>query len=343
MKYVAGCDIGGTKMAVSLAGVEDGKLSLIQKARAPTPQGGYRAGLEQLCTLFGEVLYAAGLKAGAVAGVGISCGGPLDSRRGLILSPPNLPGWDEAPIVEDIQKRLDVPAALQNDADACALAEWRFGAGRGTQNMVFLTCGTGFGAGFILNGALYPGSTDMAGEIGHCRSNCSGGNKYAPVGYGKAGAFEGYCSGGGIAELGRAMALERLQRGEAVSFCPTREDLDHLDAKTIADAARGGDLIAREVYRFSGHNLGAAAALLIDLLNPQAIIIGSIYVRSEDLLRPAMEEVLGTEALEWSRAACRILPAQLGERLGDVAALSIALSHVGGLQQELSLEGWLES
>lgn len=335
MYYVAGFDIGGTKLAVTLAKVEDGTMHILQKTGAATPREGYGPGLELLCTLFHQTLSAERLSAADVASVGICCGGPLDSGEGLILSPPNLPGWDNVPVISYFEKRLGIPTALQNDADACALAEWRFGAGRGTRNMIFLTFGTGFGAGLILNGALYSGSCGMAGEIGHCHSNFAGGNGYAPVGYGKAGSFEGYCSGGGIAELGRTAALECLQRGDPAAFCPIRKDLERVDAKAIADAAKAGDPTAAEIYACSGRNLGAVLALLIDLLNPEAVVIGSIFARSEELLRPAMETVVRGEALERSRRACKIVPAQLGERLGDVAALSVALSRVD--QTELSL------
>lgn len=155
---------------------------------------------------------------GEIAGIGISCGGPLDSRRGVILSPPNLPGWDEVPVKAYFERETGAPAMLRNDADACAVAEWRYGAGRGCRNMVFLTFGTGFGAGLILNGALYSGSCDMAGEIGHIRA--PGDPAYRPVGYGKSGSFEGYCSGGGIAELGRAIALEAHPAGPAGLLLP---------------------------------------------------------------------------------------------------------------------------
>src|SRR5690606_15592063 len=141
-----------------------------------------------------------------LAAIGISCGGPLDSRRGVILSPPNLPGWDRIPVVEVFQQAFKVPVALQNDANAGALAEWLWGAGRGSHNMIFLTFGTGMGAGLILNGQLYSGTNDLAGEVGHIRLAPDG-----PVGYGKAGSFEGFCSGGGIKQLATDRAKMALK------------------------------------------------------------------------------------------------------------------------------------
>ncbi len=330
MNYLVGFDIGGTKISVSLAELSpDGTLHIQRARRFPTPAGGPRPALEQMADAYRELTAEAGLAPGAVQAVGISCGGPLDGEKGVILSPPNLPGWDEVPVTAYFRETLGVPAFLQNDADACALAEWKFGAGKGVKNMIFLTFGTGLGAGLILNGALYPGSTNAAGEIGHCRSPLFE-TPYSPVGYGKARSFEGFCSGGGIAGLARMVVTERFQRGLSCAFCPSPRALDSLTAKTVAEAAAAGDPTALEIMRQSGRQLGAALALLVDLLNPEVIVIGSIYARQEALLRPSMSEVLTREALPNARKACRILPAALGEQLGDLAALSIALN---GLQQ----------
>ena len=340
MAFIAGWDIGGTKLAVTLARVDGDTIRVIGKEKTPTPRTGSADGLALLLRLLETAAEKAGVNRGDIQGVGISCGGPLDSEKGLILSPPNLPGWDAVPIKAYLEERAGIPAALQNDADACALAEWKYGAGRGCRNMVFLTFGTGFGAGLILNGALYSGSNGMAGEIGHIRA--PGDSPYRPVGYGKSGSLEGFCSGGGIAELGRAMALEAMQRGEAVSFCPSFTDLDTLSAKSIAEAAEAGDPLAKEVYACSGRRLGGALAMLVDLLNPETIVIGSIYARSTALLRDAAMEVLERESLPLSRKACQILPAALGEHLGDAAALSLAplpVSLGGAAPNRICFEG----
>lgn len=339
MKYVIGIDIGGTKLSISVARLEGNELSIIKKIKLPTPKDkSYMTTLENLADMCESIIKQQNITKKDICGIGISCGGPLDSKKGIILSPPNLIGWDKVPITEFFETRLGLPASLQNDADACALAEWKFGAGRGCKNMIFLTFGTGLGAGLILDGKLYSGTNNMAGEIGHCRSPIVGEGTYSPVGYGKSGSFEGYCSGSGIAELGRAMVLERLQHGEDVSFCASPQDLDLLTAKTIADAAEAGDLLAKEIYRCSGHHLGLALSILIDLLNPEAIVIGSIYARSSDLLRGAAMEVIEKESLARSRSVCRILPAALGSYLGDVAALCIALNASEDPDGEMQLK-----
>ena len=313
--WLLGFDIGGTKCAAILGSVESGNFSIAGKSvfatkDFPSPYDcieNFSIEAEKLLKQFPQVNPQV---------IGISCGGPLDSKKGIILSPPNLPGWDEIPICEILQKRFQIPVRLCNDADACAVAEWKFGAGAGAENMAFLTFGTGLGAGLILNGKLYSGSCGMAGECGHIRLADDG-----PIGYGKYGSFEGFCSGGGIAQLGRRYAEKHLP----LSWCKSAEDLPFITAKSIAQAADAGDPGAIAVYAESGRKLGFGLAILIDLLNLEKIVIGSVFQRSEHLLRPEMERVLQLEALPHSLKTCQILPAKLGDNIGDIAALSVAL------------------
>ena len=248
--------------------------------------------------------------------IGISCGGSLNSVTGTIEDPPNLPGWGNVRITDILEKHYKAPARLMNDADACAAAEWKFGAGKGTQNMIFLTFGTGLGAGLILNGKLYSGTNGNAGEIGHIRLE-----GFGPVGYGKAGSFEGFCSGGGLAQIGCTKALEKAQTG----VYPLYFKKGMTAAKTVADAAYKGDETAKEVYRICGEQLGKGLSVLIDILNPERIVIGSIFARSEDLLREGMERAINKEALPQSLKCCKTVPAALGEKIGDYAAVSAAL------------------
>jgi glucokinase len=301
---IIGLDIGGTKCAVSRL-TSTGEAE--ELSRFPTLD--CRATLERFKNELEE------LRPASSSVYGISCGGPLDTRRGMILSPPNLPGWDLIPICDYVTRHFGGRAVLMNDANACALAEWQFGAGRGTKNMVFLTSGTGMGAGLILNGRLYEGTTGEAGEVGHMRLAPGG-----PVGFGKAGSFEGFCSGGGIARL----AVLRLAKLECKPdwALPAGE----LTARMVADAAKDGDRLAREIMRESGAKLGQALAVLIDLLNPERIVIGGFYPACRELLEPAMQEVLAEEALESSLEACRIVPAELGEKIGSYGAIAAALS-----------------
>ena len=194
-----GLDIGGTKCAAVL-GDRDGRV-LARRAFLTAEESGWQGAIARLIAESRALLGGETPEA-----VGISCGGPLDSEAGVILSPPNLPGWDHVPVAEIVSEALGAPAYLQNDANACALAEWLYGAGRGARNLIFLTFGTGLGAGLILDGRLYEGASGLAGEAGHIRLSPRG-----PVGYRKAGSFEGFCSGGGLSNLAR------MRLGEAVS------------------------------------------------------------------------------------------------------------------------------
>lgn len=314
-----GFDIGGTKSAVVL-GEKNGQggIDIIDKEVVATDKIVYEM-IELLFQTAESMVknYHAGMP--SVSGIGISCGGPLSSKKGLILSPPNLPGWDRIPIVEMSIKRFGKPTFLQNDANACAVAEWKYGAGKGSDNLIFLTFGTGMGAGMILNGKLYSGVTDLAGEVGHIRLAEMG-----PVGFGKAGSFEGFCSGGGIAQLAQIKVRQKLQMGEKVSFCEKITDLPGLNARMVAEAAYKGDEVAIDIYRTCGEYLGRGLSLLIDIINPELIILGSIYGRAHTLLEPYMMKVIQQEALSDAQNDCRIVAARLGESIGDMAALSLA-------------------
>lgn len=318
--YYAGIDIGGTKSAVTIGTAEKGDIKIISKDLFPTITEEPYTMLNKYCESIKNQVANLQLDLKDLAGVGISCGGPLNSKKGMIMSPPNLPLWSDIHITDYFESAFGVKAHLHNDANACAVAEWKFGAGKGSDNVVFLTFGTGFGAGIILNGHLYTGSDDMAGEIGHIRAMEDG-----PEGYGKSGSFEGFCSGGGIARLCRSMIQKELKNGNTPEILNFAGSIDAVSAKNIADLADEGDEFCREVYRISGEQLGRALSVLIDLLNPDVIIIGSIFVKSENLLRDSMNRVLKSECLAVSRNRCKILPSMLSDNIGDIAALSVAI------------------
>lgn len=280
-----GVDIGGTKCSVVRG---DEGFNILEKEKINTSS--FQETMDNLMNMVAKMMTP------DVRAIGISCGGPLDSKAGVIMSPPNLPGWDNVPIVQMLVERFGIPTFLRNDANACAIAEWKHGAGQGCRNVVFLTFGTGLGAGVILDGRLYSGTCDMAGEIGHVRLRDGG-----HVGYGKEGSYEGYCSGSGIAQYGLGTAKE------------------------LAVKAFQGDPQALEVFRKVGRDLGRGVSLIIDLLNPEVVIIGSIYARAEEFIAPSMEEVIRQEAIERSRKVVRVVASQLGDTIGDVAALGVAM------------------
>lgn len=313
--YILGFDIGGTKCAVITARWDGDTVTIEQKSVCETDKSVPPTEIiNRLISMADTILTS------SPDTIGISCGGPLDSEQGLILSPPNLPGWDNVEIVKQIQAHYSKPTYLQNDANACALAEWKFGAGRGTKNMVFFTFGTGLGAGLILDGRLYSGTNDNAGEAGHILLD-----RFGPVGFGKSGSFEGFCSGGGIAQLGYLKALEKIQSGEYPMYFKKGMTRDDITAKSIAEAARLGDSTAMEVYRISGKYLGRGLSIVIDLLNPEMIVIGGVFTRSRDLLWDTAKKEIEKEALLSAWACCRVAPAGLGEEIGDYGAVATAL------------------
>ena len=313
---IIGVDIGGTKSTVCLAD-EDGRLNHVDEFKTTGAQ-------ETLENIYLKVETIPKKKETII---GISCGGPLDAERGLIQGPPNLPGWIDIPIVKELSERCGVPAYLMNDANAGALAEWIYGAGRGTSNMIFLTCGTGMGAGLILDNRLYEGTSGYAGEVGHVRLSDQG-----PMGYHKAGSFEGWCSGGGLAQSAKERAIEL--KGEA-SFDSGNVNL--ITTKDVAEAALKGDPDALELFQQFGDYLGRGLAILIDILNPQKIVIGSIFARCEKLIRPSMDESMNRECLGETIMPCSVVSSELGDNIGNYAALSVALYRSGKFQARDSL------
>lgn len=289
--FLLGIDLGGTKTAVVL-GTSSGEV--VARAQFPT---GTPAETRRKIT-------------GAARGfgrdfgrIGIACGGPLDAACGRILAPPNLPGWEGAELVSWFEVDLKRPVALVNDANAGALAEWRWGAGRGATDLVFLTCGTGLGAGIISGGRLLAGAGGNAGEIGHVRLTEDG-----PIGYGKRGSVEGWASGGGI---GRQVVEAGWPHGTT--------------AKDVTIAADSGDPHALALLENAGKMLGRTVAILVDLLNPQVVVLGSLFVRARRHLEPALLRELQAEALPELATACRVVPAELGGMIGDLQALAAAL------------------
>lgn len=309
--FYYGIDIGGTKCAVTAAKVVGDEITILEKESFPTPKNDPDGVLKRLYELLSPMIIKQG-----EGKIGISCGGPLDEETGVVLGPPNLPGWDHVEIVRFFEEKTGYKAKLLNDANASALAEWRFGAGKGTKNMVFMTFGTGLGAGLVLNGKLYSGANGNAGEVGHVRMSPSG-----PVHYGKKGAWESFCSGSGIADLGR----ELVRKKPECALLKTAGNEENITAKLIAELARKGDKDCRAIYRKSGRILGKGLAILIDVLNPETVVIGGVYMRSHDLLDPAMYKEIKKESLPYAAGVCRIKPALLSENIGDYAAISAAM------------------
>jgi glucokinase len=311
---LVGVDIGGTKTAVVLA--EHPSHILFREEFPTLPKIGPEQALAKIEELIGIALKRHG--AGKSIRMGVSCGGPLDRSRGVIQSPPNLSTWVDVPIKDILEERFEAPCLVENDANAGAVAEHRYGAGAGCTNLVFLTMGTGIGAGLILNGELYRGAAEMAGEVGHV-SLTEGG----PVGYGKAGSVEGWASGWGMALHGTEVVRAAKQSGEYTVLAKANGS-GQLTSKEIGQAALSGDAVAKRIVKNTAERLGQALAIVVDILNPERIVIGGLALRLGSLLfEPALAE-MKRHALAQSAECCSVLPAQLGERIGDVAALCVA-------------------
>jgi glucokinase len=298
--WILGFDIGGTKTAI-IVGTPDG-IVLDRDVVPMVPGASFDASWATITPIADRFVEMRGTP----AAVGISVGGPVDTNRGVVLSPPNLPAWDEIPLRDICRSRYSAQAFLEHDGRAGALAEWLFGAGRGLSSLVFLTFGTGLGAGVIIEGRLLRGAHDAAGEVGRWRMARRG-----PRAYGKVGSLEALASGSGLPRLARFRY-------------PARNWPDDLTAEVVVELARRGDADALDVVEVAARWLGRATAMLIDLLDPEAVILGSLAVRAGDLFLPTVVDVVQMETADRTRS-CVVVPAGLGESIGDVAALSAAI------------------
>jgi len=299
---IIGIDIGGTKTAI-IRGTRKG--AILHRYQFPTAaHRGFPAVFEDIARAVRNALTDGGED---VCALSVSVGGPLDVLSGIIKIPPNLPGCYNVPLKKLLSDRFHLPVYVEHDGNAGALAEFYFGAGRGCSNVVFITMGTGFGAGLILGGRLYRGTNDVAGEIGHIRVAEDG-----PEAYGKRGSLEGYASGTGIAKLAVEMYPERWPAATAPD---------------LYSAFRAGSAEARAVFARASMALGRGLAIIADTLNPERIILGGIGMRMWDALVEPACAVLREEALPEAVEVCRVVPAALGESIGDLAALCAALDQ----------------
>jgi glucokinase len=309
-RSIVGLDIGGTKLACvegSAAG------NILGREEAPTlASEPFDARFPAVAAMVASRLESARSAGREVVALSISVGGPLKITEGVLLNPPHLPGWHGVRLRDRLAAAFPgLPVVVEHDGNAGALAEFHFGVGRGRlglRHLIFLTFGTGLGAGFIVNGQVLHGASDTAGEVGHWRLSNDG-----PVGFGKQGSWEAFSSGAGLVLL-----ANRLYPSRWSLKTPIRDLVESI----LSDDADGLN-VARE----AGRRMGQGMALLIDALNPQVIVLGSLAVAmGERILGPA-RQVVAEEALPQAAAACEILPSVLGSRIGDVASLMAALTN----------------
>ncbi|MEU4565230.1 ROK family protein [Micromonospora sp. NPDC023956] len=313
-EHVLALDIGGTKLA---AGVMDRAGRLGSFVRTPTRvEEGPDAVVARLLTLGREALAAAGRRAAELVAVGIGCGGPLDPVTGRVLGPPGLPGWDDVPIVDLVTAGFGRPARLENDATAAALGEYRYGRWHDVRHMLYLTVSTGVGGGLILDGQLYRGAAGNGGEFGHVIIDWKG----RVCGCGQRGCVEAYASGSAIARR----AAEALADDES----STLRDAATVTAETVATHAAQGDPLARRIWDESTAALGRAVAVMINMVEPQLVVLGGGVTRAGDaLLLPVRRGALG-QAMRPAAAAARIELSALGDTVGVVGAAASAFLHL---------------
>jgi glucokinase len=308
---IIGLDIGGTKTAV-VEGSAQAEI-LRREEIATEAHRPFDETFPRITNLITKTIEAARRSGRESIAISVSIGGPLKIAEGVMIDPPHLPGWHGARVKERLANEFPaLPVFVEHDGNAGALAEFHFGAGKGRddlRHLVFLTFGTGLGAGLIVNGQVLRGATETAGEVGHLRLAWEG-----PIGFGKAGSWEGLASGAGLVNLASRMYPARWP-GET----PIRE---------VVEAMLADDPQALDVAAEAGKWMGRGMALLVDTLNPQIIVLGALAVALGDRVLAPARRALAEEALPQAVDACQVVPSKLGNRIGDVASLMAALTEV---------------
>ncbi len=314
-----GIDLGGTKISTALV---DAAGRIIGRDYCQTQAAeGRRAVVERMVDAARRVMDEADLAPAQVTAVGVGSPGPIDSRTGVVTTPPNLPGWKNVPLKQLIEEALGITTFLENDANAAALGEHRFGAGQGVQNMIYVTASTGIGGGLILNGQLYSGTTGAAGEIGHITVL-----PWGPYcGCGNRGCLEALASGTAIAREGR----ELVRRGVPTLIAELAAgDPELVTARLVAEAADKGDIEAQEILAEAMTYLGVGMASLVNLFNPELIVIGGGLTKMGERLFGPVRRAIERRAFPPAARAVRVVPAALGDDVGVLGAVAAAIAQM---------------
>jgi len=312
--YALGVDLGGTKILTALVGDDGG---IVARERVRTPQDGPDSVVAAVAGTIEAVLAAAGVSRRDVVGVGVGAPGPLNPDTGMVFQPPNLAGWHDVPLGALLTERLGVRATVANDADAAALGEWRFGAGRGIDDLVYVTVSTGIGGGIIIGGKLLLGVSGTAGEIGHMTIDVNGPRCVC----GNTGCLEVLAAGPAIAR-----AAQEAVRGGAASTLLSRAGgrVEAITARVVADAAAAGDALAAAVFNRAATYVGVGVANLLNLLNPAMVIIGGGVSKAGDLLLEPVRRTARQRAFLRPARDARIVLSHLGDDVGAIGAATVA-------------------
>jgi glucokinase len=312
---VVAVDLGGTKIAAALVS-PSGRI-LHRERTLTMAEEGPRLVFERLCSVIESVLEAAGLNPSDLKGISVAAAGPIDMDRGLIVTPPNLPGWDTVPLREMTLDKFRVPSYLINDAKAAAIGEHEFGAGKGTDNLIVLTLGTGIGGGIIIGGKLYLGQSGSAGEVGHMTIDVGG----PRCSCGNMGCWEMYASGTAM----EREASMRLLMGAMSSLRGLFEGGgNHVTARQIEAAARSGDKFAMDIIGWSSKNIGVGLANLVNIFNPEMIITGGGLSNIGDLLLKPAVETMRQRSFALLADAVRVVQSPIGEDAATLGAAAFA-------------------
>jgi len=313
---VLGIDIGGTK---TIAAVADDNGRIIAKERMHTPrEQGPDAVLSEIEFAGKLLLQEAELGREEVKAIGIGCGGPLDRRRGIILTAPNLPGWDDLPLAEYFEKSFGAPAYLDNDVNLAALGEARRGAGKGVDDLAYFNIGTGIGGGIIIGGKLYRGCGN-AGEFGHQIIEPNGPTCLC----GKRGCLESLASGTSIARR----AKEYLAVHWDSLIVRMAGTVDKVTAESVAQAAREGDELAQRIWRETGEYLGLGVANVVNILNPRRVVLGGGVIEAGDLILDPVRQTVRERAMTQLAEDVQIVPGALSDQAGIIGAICLAIER----------------
>jgi glucokinase len=324
-RFILGMDVGGTNI-VAGAMPDDGSSQIVIRTESTHAEQGADAVVERIVrlaeTVIAETMAATGCARGDFAGVGIGSPGPLDRATGVVLTTPNL-GWRDFPLRDRVSHHLGMPATLDNDANCATYGEWWRGAARGAMHAVGITIGTGIGGGLILNGELYHGASDLAGEIGHTTIDSTGRRCKC----GNYGCLEAYASGPAIADRAREMLEDYA---DSVMLALADGDPSRITAQTVYEASSRNDMIAREVVRDTARFLGTGVANLLNIFNPEVVVVmGGVTHAGSALMDPLRAEVR-RRAFPPAVACCRIVLGELTGTAGVVGAVaSFRSQHLG--------------
>ncbi len=311
MKPYIGCDLGGTNLRAALVNVESGEV--LGQISAPTlAREGHQAVMQRMADLIARLIRAADTTSQAVGGIGIGVPGVLDLEKGETLFLPNLPGtWPHVPLGDTIAELTGLPTVLLNDVRAITNGEWRFGAGRGVDTVAVFAIGTGIGGGLVVNGQLHLGIGGTGGELGHTTIDFNG----PRCGCGNYGCLEAYASGPAIAAMGMKAVVQGLTTSLA-EMCDY--DLNRIDPAMIAEAARSGDAIARNIYERAGFSIGIAAANICAAIGPRRIVLAGGVAQAGDLLLEPVRRTIRERVHIMPVDQVEVVPSQLGDNAGVI-------------------------